>query len=104
MGSEIVICPVCNGRGMNKAGFYPDVDKDKGPQKCQACEGRGIILVPETDTTYVPYYPPIEPATPYPPWEPPYPPWTPWEPQKIWYETETAPITMPLYPPTHIYC
>ncbi len=105
MGSEIVICPVCDGCGINEAGFYPDVDENKGPQKCRACEGRGIILVPETDTTYVPYYPPVEPAIPYPypPWEPSPTPWIPspyYPPYKIWCGTTYT--TTPC-PPTQVY-
>ena len=41
------VCPVCNGRGHVKKGFYEiaggTTDTNSDPEPCRSCEGKGYI-------------------------------------------------------------
>lgn len=51
---NVMVCPVCQGRGSVHTGFYgngncsmDDVRNDKFPSVCHACRGKGILQVNE---------------------------------------------------------
>lgn len=51
---NVMVCPVCKGRGSVPTGFYgngncsmEDVRNDKFPSVCHACRGKGILQVNE---------------------------------------------------------
>lgn len=51
---NVMACPVCNGSGKVRTGFYgmggcsmADVMNDKFPSACRTCKGKGIIEVNE---------------------------------------------------------
>jgi len=80
MSNKAESCPVCDGRGMVRAGFYLDVGRDEGPQACRACFGKGIVFPPGRcyPVPSYPWYPSVEPGRTLPAPEPPYPPyWVP---------------------------
>ena len=57
-------CPVCDGKGTQAPGFYPNTT---GYQPCRACDGKGVLWSPEKAPAvpyipYVPYVPYIQPA------------------------------------------
>ena len=47
----VELCPVCEGRGLVKAGFYFTsgnpylVLTGDSPEKCRSCDGKGYIVV-----------------------------------------------------------
>ena len=53
---SVVKCPVCNGNGMVSAGFYDHagdfpqwVAHSTSPEQCRSCEGKGHIVLVESD-------------------------------------------------------
>lgn len=55
--SDVKLCPVCNGRGIVRSDFYTIQvtswntvtvsEPDNQPITCRACNGKGIIFVPD---------------------------------------------------------
>ena len=57
---EYQACPICNGNGLVAGGFYdhpgdyPYWTTDHTVELCRTCNGRGIILKPDTFVSEVP--------------------------------------------------
>ena len=75
---EATKCPVCKGKQTVPPGFY-EAGTDR--QSCRSCQGKGYLVQPEPQPTYVPMpYPyPVYPSAPVYPWYPRY-----------WWDTTTA--------------
>ena len=58
---KVQTCPICGGKGVVEANFYPDMEGATTKWvKCRTCNGTGIVYVPEEDYYELPEEPELE--------------------------------------------
>ena len=60
MSVQVLLCPLCEGRGYVPLGFYSSTAgrawtvSSTIPDRCRSCDGRGYVVVQSSDESLMP--------------------------------------------------